>query len=484
MIREVDTGARVEGGRAVVVGSGPNGLAAAVALARAGLRTTVFEAMDEVGGGTRTASVTRPGFLHDLCSAVHPMGASSPFFRELPLEEHGLEWIQPPAPLAHPMDDGSAIVLERSTAGTASGLDPGDGEAYRKLMDPLVPRWEALAGEVLAPLLRVPDHPLLMGRFALSGLRSATGLASARFDGPRARALFAGIAAHVLEPIDRVPTAAFGMVLSLAAHAVGWPFARGGSQRIADALASVLAGHGGDVVTGRRVDSLGELPAADAVLLDLTPKELLRVAGERFPDRYRRQLEGYRYGPGVFKMDWALSDPIPWTADACRRAGTVHLGGTMEEIAASARAAWEGRVPERPFVILAQPTLFDPDRAPEGRHVAWGYVRVPHGSDADVADRVEAQIERFAPGFRDAVLARSTRTAAELEAHNPNMVGGDLNGGVQDLRQMLFRPAVRLDPYATPLDGVYLCSASTPPGGAVHGMCGYHAARAALRKLG
>ncbi len=467
----------------MVVGSGPNGLTAAVALARAGLRTTVFEAMDEVGGGTRTASVTRPGFLHDLCSAVHPMGASSPFFRQLPLDEHGLEWVQPPAPLAHPMDDGSTILLERSTAGTAAGLDPEDRQAYRSLMDPLVPRWEALAGEVLAPLLRLPDHPLLMGRFALRGLRSATGLAGSRFSGPRARALFAGIAAHALEPIDRVPTAAFGMVLALAAHAVGWPFARGGSQRIADALASVLAGRGGDVVTGRRVGSLEELPAADAVLLDLTPRELLRVAGERFPDRYRRQLEGYRYGPGVFKMDWALSDPIPWAADACRRAGTVHLGGTMEEIADSTRAAWEGRVPERPFVILAQPTLFDPDRAPEGRHVAWGYVRVPHGSDADVADRMEAQIERFAPGFRDAILARSTRTAAELEAHNPNMVGGDLNGGVQDLRQMLFRPALRFDPYATPLDGVYLCSSATPPGGAVHGMCGYHAVRSALRGL-
>lgn len=469
---------------AVVVGAGPNGLAAAVALARAGHRATVLEARDEIGGGTRTEALTRPGFLHDVCSAVHPMALSSPFFRELPLAEHGLEWVQPPAPLAHPFDDGSAVLLERSVEETAEGLDPEDREAYRELMGPFVPRWDELAGEVLAPPLQLPEHPLLLGRFGLRAMRSATGLARSRFSGPRARALFCGVAAHTLEPIDRIPTAAFGLVLGLSAHAVGWPVARGGSQRIADALAAVLERLGGEVRTGLRVRSLDEIPAGAAVFLDLTPREVLRVCGDRLPDGYRGQLERYRYGPGVFKMDWALSEPIPWRSDACRRAGTVHLGGTMEEIAASARAAWEGRPHELPFVILSQPTLFDPSRAPEGRHTAWGYVHVPHGSDRDFSDRVEAQVERFAPGFRDTILASSTRTAAELERENPNMVGGDLNGGIQDLRQMLFRPAVRLVPYTTPLEHVYLCSSSTPPGGAVHGMCGYHAVRAALKRMG
>lgn len=468
--------------RAAVVGSGPNGLAAAVALARAGVRPTVFEAEETIGGGTRTAELTLPGFRHDVCSAVHPLGAGSPFFRRLPLAEHGLEWIHPPAPLAHPFDDGTAALLERTTGATAATLDAGDRRAYRGLMDPLVGRWEELAREVLAPPLHLPRSPLLMGRFGLRAVRSAVGLARGRFSGGRARALFAGIAAHTLEPLDRMPTAGFAMVLGLAGHAVGWPFARGGSQRIADALASELRRHGGEVHTGRRIAGLDEVGDAGTVLLDLTPRQVIRVAGERLPRGYRRQLERWRYGPGVFKVDWALSEPIPWEADACRRAGTVHLGGTMEEIAASSRAAWEGRRPERPLVILAQPTLFDPTRAPEGRHVAWGYVHVPHGSAEDLTDRVEAQVERFAPGFRDVVLARSTRTASELEAYNPNMVGGDINGGAQGVRQMLFRPTIRAVPYTTPLDDVYLCSASTPPGGAVHGMCGYHAARAALRR--
>lgn len=477
-------------GRVAVVGSGPNGLAAAVALARAGHRATVYEAMEEIGGGTRSAELTRPGFVHDVCSCVHPMAAASPFLRALALERHGLRWVHPEAPLAHPFDDGSAALLERSTAETADTLDAADRGAYRALLDPLVERWEALVEDVLAPPLHVPAHPLVLARFGLRALRSASGLARGRFSGARARALLGGIAAHTLDPLDRAGTAAFALVLAVAGHAVGWPFAAGGSRRIAHALAAELRRHGGAVETGRRIESLDALDAFDprdrasAVLLDLTPRPVLRLAGERLPRRYRRQLERYRYGPGVFKMDWALAEPIPWKASACRRAGTVHLGGTLEEIEASARAAWEGREPESPFVILAQPTLVDPTRAPEGRHVAWAYVRVPHGSRREYTDLLEAQVERFAPGFRETILARSARSAAALEAENPNLVGGDINGGSQDLRQVLFRPAVRAVPYTTPLAGLFLCSSSTPPGGGVHGMCGHHAARAVARRLG
>lgn len=470
--------------RVVVVGSGPNGLAAAAALARAGHPPVVFEAMEEMGGGVRTSELTRPGFLHDVCASVHPMAVASPFFRRLPLERHGLEWVQPDLPLAHPFDDGTAAALHRSTEATARTLDAADREAYRKLMDPLLDDWEGLVEDALSPFLRPPRHPLVMARFGFRALRSASGLARSRFSGSRARALFSGLAAHTFEPLDTMPTAAFGLVLGLAAHAVGWPFARGGSARIADALAAVVRSHGGEIVTGTRIGSLKELEPWSAALLDLTPWQVLEVAGSELPIRYRRQLEGYRYGPGVFKVDWALSEPIPWEAEACRRAGTVHLGGEMEEIAASARAAWEGRDPERPFVLLAQPTLFDPSRAPEDQHVAWSYIHVPHGSERDYTEELERQVERFAPGFRDTILARSTRTAAELELYNPNMVGGDINGGTNELRQLVFRPVRRLDPYVTPAEGLFLCSSSTPPGGGVHGMCGYGAARSALRRLG
>ena len=470
--------------RALVVGSGPNGLAAAVTLARAGVPALVYEAMDEIGGGTRTAELTLPGYLHDVCSAVHPMGAASPFFRDLPLAERGLEWVQPDVPMAHPFDDGTAALLGRGTEDTAATLDAVDRRAYRDLMDPLVERWEALMIDALGPPLRIPRHPLLMARFGLRALRSATGLARARFRGPRARALFGGIAAHVLDPLERVPTAAFGLMLALPAHVVGWPFARGGSRRIASALAAELEAAGGRIETGRRIDDLGELPPHDALLLDLTPRQVLSIARDRLPPGYRRRLERYRYGPGVFKLDWALSEPIPWTADGCHRAGTVHLGGALEAIAASARAAWDGRTADDPFVLLSQPTLFDRTRAPAGGHVAWAYMHVPHGSETDFTEALERQVERFAPGFRDVILARSARTAADMERDNPNLVGGDIAGGTQGLRQVLFRPVARLDPYATPVDGLFLCSSSTPPGGGVHGMCGYHAARSALRRLG
>lgn len=468
----------------VVVGSGPNGLAAGVAMAQAGFRVVVHEAMDRIGGGTRTEELTSPGYLHDVCSAVHPMAVCSPFFRGLSLERHGVEWIHPPLLLAHPFDDGTAAVLERSTASTADWLGGADGAAYRRMMDPFVDDWETVLAEVLAPPIHWPRRPTLMARFARLGLRSALGLVSSRFEGDRARAFFAGIAAHTLLPLDKSPSAAFGLVLALAGHAGGWPIARGGSQRVADALSGIIRSHGGEIVTGSHVRSLSFLPDAAAIFLDLSPRGVLEVAGERLPNRYRRWLRRYRYAPGVFKIDWALAEPIPWTAPECRRAGTIHLGGSTQEIARSASAVWHSQPDEAPFVLLAQPSLFDDARSPEGRHTAWAYCHVPNGSSRDMTGAIEGQLERFAPGFRDVVLARSTMNTRELERQNPNLVGGDIGGGVQDLLQLVIRPAPRIDPYVTPADGLYICSASTPPGGGVHGMCGYNAAHSALRRLG
>jgi phytoene dehydrogenase-like protein len=469
---------------AVVVGSGPNGLAAAIALARAGRSVCVFEVAGTVGGGMRSQALTLPGFVHDVCSAVHPLGVGSPFFRSLPLADYGLEWIQPSAPLAHPLDDGTAVMLERSVAETAGGLGP-DAAAYRRLIEPLVRDWDRIAHDVLGPLgpLRPPRHPAALARFGLSAIRSASGLAERKFTGERARALFAGIAAHGMLPLDRSPSAAFGLVLGMAGHAVGWPIPRGGSQRLADALAAYLRALGGAIVTGTEVRSLDELPAARAVLCDLTPRQLLRLAGDRLPGGYRRQLEGYRYGPGVCKVDWALDGPIPWRAKECGRAATVHVGGTLEEIATSEQAPWEGHLAERPYVLVTQPSLFDATRAPEGKHTAWAYCHVPHGSAGDMTERIEAQIEGVAPGFRDRILARHTMTAPAMERYNANYVGGDINGGVQDLHQLFTRPTARRVPYSTPVHGLYLCSSSTPPGGGVHGMCGYFAARSALRTV-
>lgn len=467
----------------IIVGTGPNGLAAAVSLARAGCRVTAYEMKDRVGGGTRTAELTLPGFRHDVCSAVHPLGIASPFFRTLPLERHGLNWIHPDTPLAHPFDDGTAALLERDTLATGETLDRVDSRAWGKLFDPFVEEWEPLFDDALRPLIRIPRAPITMARLGLLGLRGAEQLARNRFAGDRARALFGGIAAHSLLPLDMPPTAAIGLMLAIAGHAVGWPVAEGGSQRIADALASIIREEGGEIVTGTRIESVDELPPADAVLLDLTARPALEVARSRLPRRYRRRLARYRFGPGAFKVDWALSEPIPWRAAECRRAATVHLGGPFDEIAAATRAAWEGEVDKRPYVILSQPTLFDPTRAPTGSHTAWAYCHVPHGSNVDLTEAVEAQVERFAPGFRETILARSTRTATEMEMENPNQVGGDFNGGVETLFQFVFRPAVRIDPYATPAPGLYICSSSTPPGGGVHGMCGYNAAESALRWL-
>jgi phytoene dehydrogenase-like protein len=467
---------------AVVVGSGPNGLAAAVTLARAGLSVVVRERSGGIGGGARTLPLTLPGFLHDHCSAIHPLAAASPLFRRLELPAHGLRWVEPPAAVAHPLDDGSAALLLRSAADMA-GVLGADGRRWRALFEPLARELDGLMEETLGAVVHLPRRPFLLARFGLPALLPARALAEGRFRGARARALFAGLAAHAMLPLERSPSAAFGIVLGAAAHGVGWPFPAGGAQRIADALAALLRRFGGEIETGTEVRTLDDLPAARAVLLDLTPRQVLRLAGNRLPERYRRALARFRYGPAVVKVDYALSAPIPWRAPECARAGTVHLGGSLEEIAAAERAVAAGEMPERPFVLVAQHTLFDPSRAPPGRHTAWAYCHVPHGWASDATDALEAQLERFAPGFRDVVLARSTRSPADLERDNPNLVGGDVGGGENSLAQTIFRPAMRAVPWSTPIPGLFLCSASTPPGGGVHGMCGWHAARAALASL-
>jgi phytoene dehydrogenase-like protein len=438
----------------------------------------VREAEDTLGGGVRSAPLTLPGFVHDVCSSIHPFVPGSPFFRKLPLAEHGLELVHPPCALAHPLDDGSAVVLHGSLEDTVSGLGV-DGEAYRRVVGSVAAAWAELEQAVLGPPVSAPRHPVALGRFGLHALRSAAGLAHSAFTTERARALFAGCAAHSMVPLERSPTAGFGLVLLASAHLFDWPFPRGGSQRIADALVSILRGLDGEVVASAGVDSLVDIDA-QIVLCDVVPRELIRIAGPRLPARYVRRLARYRHGPGAFKVDFALDGPIPWRAEECARAGTDHLGGTLAEIAASERAPWEGRHAERPFVLLAQHSLFDSSRAPAGKHTAWAYCHVPNGSDFDMTERIEAQIERFAPGFRDLVVRRSVMAPARLERRNRNLVGGDLNGGAATLRGLLARPILSASPYRTPAKGLYLCSASTPPGGGVHGMCGYLAARAAL----
>jgi phytoene dehydrogenase-like protein len=468
---------------AVVVGAGPNGLAAAIVLARAGRSVALFEGKATVGGGARSGALTLPGFVHDVCSAIHPLTVGAPFIPSLHLERHGLRFVQPPLALAHPFDDGSAAVLARGFPETGESFaNPHDARAWERLFRPFSAAWTELAPDLLGPL-GVPRHPFRMARFGLAGLRSAAGLATSRFQGERARALFAGLGAHSFLPLDRLPTAAVGLMLGVTGHAVGWPQPVGGAQSIADALAAELVAAGGTIHTGRPVASLAELPGAHTYLFDLTPAQLLRIEGLRWPAGYRRRLARFRYGPGVFKMDWALAEPIPWRAEACRRAGTVHLGGTLPEIAASEAAAWAGRDPVRPFTLVGQATLFDPSRAPAGKHTGWAYCHVPNGSTADLTDLLESQIERFAPGFRDVILARHAMNTADLEAYNPNLVGGDINGGAATLSQLFTRPVARRVPYSTPDPRVFICSASTPPTGGVHGMCGYHAARAALRGM-
>jgi phytoene dehydrogenase-like protein len=469
---------------AVVVGAGPNGLAAAVELARSGCSVAVVEAESTIGGGVRSAETTLPDFVHDFGSAIHPFGYASPFFRSLPLEDHGLEWIHPPAPLAHPFDDGTAAMLERSTEDTGATLGP-DAEAYRKMMDPLVEDARRIE-DTLTGSLQAPRHPIALAAAGLRSLLAARGRAERFFVGEKARGLFAGNAAHSFLPLEKSPSALFGFLLGTLGHAFGWPFPKGGSQKIADALASYLVSLGGEIYTGVRVDDVQQVPRTRAVLFDVTPRQLLSIAGEHFTERYRRALERYRYGPGVFKMDFALDGPIPWKAQECLRAGTVHLGGSLDEISASEAAVSRGEHPERLFILLAQQSLFDPTRAPEGKHTLWAYCHVPNGSTFDMTGRIEAQIERFAPGFRDRILAKRASGPADLERQNANLVGGDIAGGYMDLRQLLARPAIRLNPYSTPAEGLYICSSSTPPGGSVHGLCGYFAARAALsqRKRG
>ncbi len=465
---------------AVVVGSGPNGLSAAIVLAHAGLSVIVLEANDEIGGGARSAELTLPGFVHDVCSSVYPLGIGSPFFRQLPLARHGLEWVHPPSQLTHPFDDGPPAVLERSMDAMARSLG-ADARRWRLLLGPFAARWRTLSAEVLGPL-HVPRHPLLLGAFGLPALIPTTWLARSLFRSGRTRGLFGGIAAHATLPLHEPPSAAFGLVLGTAGHAVGWPFARGGSGSISRALGSYFRSLGGEIVTGRRVESLDDLPSARAVLLNLTPRQILRLGGTSFPAAYRAQLERFKYGLGTFKVDWALDGPIPWRDPACARAGTLHLGGALEEIEAGREEEWSGRPAEHPFVILAQPSLFDPSRAPDGKQTAWGYCHVPNGSSVDMTDRIEAQVERFAPGFRARIIARHTMGPADLERHDANLVGGDLNGGEANLMQLFMRPAIRPVPYTTPMSNVFICSSSTPPGGGVHGMSGYHAARVALRR--
>ncbi len=464
---------------AIVVGSGPNRLSAAVVLARAGRSVLVMEASERIGGGARTEELTLPGFRHDVCSAIHPLAVASPFFRSIPLERFGVEWIQPPTPLAHPLANGDLVLLERSVKATVEGLGR-DGYAYARLVSPLLGAIEPLLSDVLRPL-RVPSHPVLMARFGMQALRSCSGLAQSRFEGARARALLAGCGAHSAVPLEQAGTAAFALVLILTGHGFGWPCARGGSQAISNALAAALRGLGGEIVTSRRVTSLRELPRHRAVLLDLSPRQVVAIAGENLPGTYCRRLERFRYGPGVFKMDWALDGPIPWVRNECLQSATVHVGDTFEAIAAAEADVWAGRIPERPFVLVAQQSVFDPSRAPEGRQTAWAYCHVPNRSSVDMSARIEAQIERFAPGFRDRILARHSITPRALEARNENLVGGDNSGGANTLTQVLARPLVRYEPYSTPNERIFLCSSSTPPGGGVHGMCGYGAARAALR---
>lgn len=469
---------------AVVVGSGPNGLAAAIAIARAGYSVLVCEAQETIGGGCRSAELTLPGFTHDICSAIHPAALASAFFHTLPLERYGLQWIHPPLSLAHPLDDGQVGVLACSLEETGESLG-GDAAAYQRLMQPLVENWETILAAFHGPLRLRPilTHPFKLAHFGLPALRTASGLARTHFKGAVARALFAGVSAHSMLPLDTPGTAAAGLLLALLAHAVGWPIPRGGSQKIVDALAAYLRTLGGEIVTGREVTSLETLPPTKVILCDVTPRQLLRLAGTRLSGLYRRQLQRYRYGMGVFKLDLALDGPIPWRAEACGQAGTVHLGGTLAEIAEAERAVWQGKHPERPYVLLAQQSLFDETRAPAGKQTVWAYCHVPNGSPIDMSERIEAQIERFAPGFRQRILVRHHMNARDMEVYNANYIGGDINGGVQDLAQMFTRPTISLTPYATSDKSLYICSSSTPPGGGVHGMCGYFAARAALRHL-
>lgn len=467
---------------AVVVGAGPNGLAAAIVLARQGLSVEILEANETIGGGARTEELTLPGFRHDVCSAIHPMAVVSPFFKTLPLADFGLQWREAPYAIAHPLDDGRAAVLELSLDATADGLGP-DGHAYRRLMMPFARNAEALFDEILRPIRLLPRHPLVLARFGLDGLRSARALVKSRFQGDMARSLISGCAAHSFLPLDWAGSASFGLVLALAGHATGWPVARGGSDSIITALAGYFRSLGGTITTSRRVRSMRDVPASRCVLFDLSPRQLADIAGDELSSHYVRRLRHFRYGPGVFKVDWALDGPIPWSAPQCHRASTVHVGGTVDEIAGHEAAVWKGQSSGRPFVLVAQQSLFDETRAPSGKHTGWAYCHVPSGSTEDMTEAIEAQIGRFAPGFRDRILARHTMNTAQFEGHDANFIGGDIAGGANTLLQFLARPFPSFNPYATPNPRLFLASSSTPPGGGVHGMCGYWAGTTALKRL-
>jgi phytoene dehydrogenase-like protein len=465
---------------AVIIGAGPNGLSAAITLQQQGLSVLVVEAEDTVGGGMRTKELTLPGFKHDVCSAIHPLAAGSPFFQTLPLHEFGLEFLYPEVNAAHPLDNGDAAALFTDLKRTAVELGV-DSQRYEQLMQPLVRQWPVLGPQLLGPF-RLPANPFILARFGMMGIKPATSLAKT-FQTGKARALFAGMAAHAIQPLTNLTTAAFGLVLMIAGHAQGWPMAKGGSQSIADALAGYFRSLGGKIETGTRITALSQLPSSRSIFFDTSPDQLITLAGHRFSSLYRWQLNRYRYGMGVFKIDWALDEPIPFTHEHCRKAGTVHLGSTLSEIADVELRTSRGEHPERPFVLLAQQSITDGTRAPAGKHTAWAYCHVPNGSVNDMTSTIEKQVERYAPGFRDRILARHTMNTEQLHDYNNNYVGGDINGGIINLSQLFTRPALRYSPYRTSAKGIYICSSSTPPGGGVHGMCGYHAARRALKDI-
>jgi len=465
---------------AVVVGSGPNGLAAAILMQQQGLSVLLLEGKDTIGGGLRSAELTSPGFVHDICSAIHPLAVASPYFKTLPLADHGLEYIYPGLAAAHPFDNGTSASLHHSIQTTAAQFG-ADGQTYIQFMQSIVNDWPLIANDVLGPL-HFPKHPVAMARFGLKAMTSATTFAK-RFKTIEARGLFAGMAAHSMQPLNNLDTSAIALVLMAAGHLQGWPIPKGGSASIAKTLGNHFISLGGTIETGVYVKSLAQLPSSHAILFDTTPKQLLQISGHKFSSIYKWQLERYRYGMGVFKIDWALDGPIPFTAEQCRQAGTIHLGNTFEEIADSELMTSKGYHPERPFVLLAQPSVFDNSRAPQGKHTAWAYCHVPNGSTIDMTGRIESQVERFAPGFKDRILARHTMDTAQMQDYNPNYIGGDINGGIIDIGQLFTRPALRWSPYRTSAKGIYICSSSTPPGGGVHGMCGYHAAKRALNDV-